>query len=609
MRQQNSHEGRVASPEVLGRLLVFQQAIGALPDEARIAEFARKTLLDVPGVRDAYVHLRGHASPPNREMEEVLAQYEQRTQPSAALDLLKTNGAPGVQVFPIETPVNKFGMLLLQVSDETLLKDYVAFLSNISYTISHVLESRLFAAQLAQVNEELRQVCDELEDRVTERTRELEYHVTHDPLTGCPNRVLLIDRMHQAIARAQGSGCLVCVVYIDLDSFTFVNTGMGTACGDKLLEEMGRRLGSLVRDGDTVARVGSDEFVLLLGGLENPERSSARLRALLAAVREPLKLDDKELVVTCSAGACFYPLDGDDAEILLRRANSAMHRAKASGKDNLQFYADARDAPIAERMQLETDLRQAISAGGLVLYYQPKLELATGRFAGCEVLVRWVHPARGLLPPSQFIPIAEESTLIVNLGEWVLMQACLQARIWHEAGIEGAAVAVNLAARQFRNGSIVDTVRNVLRDTGLDPGRLELEITESSVMHDIKQTTRLMHDLKQLGVSIGIDDFGTGYSSLSALRSFPLDKLKIDRSFVNEIETVPNAAAVALAVISFAKRLGLRVIAEGVETEGQGNFLKEHGCDEIQGYLIARPLPAAEVQQMLSSPYTGWRPG
>jgi EAL domain-containing protein (putative c-di-GMP-specific phosphodiesterase class I) len=286
-----------------------------------------------------------------------------------------------------------------------------------------------------------------------------------------------------------------------------------------------------------------------------------------------------------------------------------MHRAKAAGRDNLQFYANGRDAPIAERMQLETDLRQGIPLGSLVLYYQPKLDLKTGRFAGCEALVRWTHPTRGLLPPSQFIPIAEESTLIITLGERVLMQACLQARIWHEAGIEGAVLSVNLAPRQFRNGGIIDTVRNVLRDTGLDPSRLELEITESSVVHDVKQMTRLMHELKELGVSISIDDFGTGYSSLSALRSFPLDKLKIDRSFVNEIETVPNAAAVALAVISFAKSLGMRVIAEGVETVGQANFLKNHRCDEIQGYLVAPPLPADAVQQLLTQPYAGtWRP-
>jgi diguanylate cyclase (GGDEF)-like protein len=591
----------------LGRLLVFQQAIAALPDEARIAEFARKAMLDVPGVHDAYVRLNGNTAPPPPEMAAPLAQSEQQSQ--AALDPIKTGDADGVHVIPIETPVNKFGKLLVQVGDERRLQPYLAFLSNISYTISQVLESRLYAAQLAQANANLRQARDDLEIRVAERTRELEYHATHDPLTGCPNRALLIDRLGLAIVNAHRSERMVGVVYIDLDSFTFVNTGLGTRCGDQLLKEMGRRLSSLVRYGDTVARVGSDEFVLLLAGLESPARSSARLGAVLAAVRDPMSLDGNEVVVTCSIGACFYPLDGEDPEILLRRANSAMHRAKAAGRDNLQFYANGRDAPIAERMQLETDLRQGIPLGSLVLYYQPKLDLQTGRFAGCEALVRWTHPTRGLLPPSQFIPIAEESTLIITLGERVLMQACLQARIWHEAGIEGAVLSVNLAPRQFRNGGIIDTVRNVLRDTGLDPSRLELEITESSVVHDVKQMTRLMHELKELGVSISIDDFGTGYSSLSALRSFPLDKLKIDRSFVNEIETVPNAAAVALAVISFAKSLGMRVIAEGVETVGQANFLKNHRCDEIQGYLVAPPLPADAVQQLLTQPYAGtWRP-
>jgi diguanylate cyclase (GGDEF)-like protein len=508
------------------------------------------------------------------------------------------DSAGGAHFFPIETPARKFGILLVQVADEAQLRPYVPFLSNISNAISHVLETRLYQAQLATANEELRQARDELEARVAERTRELEYHVTHDQLTGLANRPLLVDRLHQAICACQRIGRMVGVVYLDLDSFTFVNTGLGNACGDALLKEMASRLSGLVRDGDTVARIGSDEFVLLLTGLESAHRSSARLRAVLAAVREPTHLAGKDVVVTCSIGACFYPLDGEDAELLLRRANSAMHRAKASGKDNLQFYADGRDAPIAERMKLETELRQAIPEGALVLYYQPKLELASNRFTGCEALVRWAHPTKGLLPPSQFVPMAEESTLINALGERVLMQACLQARIWQEAGWEGSSVSVNLAARQFREKHLIDTVRNVLRDTGLDPSRLEFEITESSVMQDVRQTARLMHDLKSLGVTISIDDFGTGYSSLSALRNFPIDKLKIDRSFVQEIETVPNAAAVALAVISFAKNLGMRVIAEGVETAGQAAFLKQHGCDEIQGYLVARPLPAQELQNL-----------
>jgi EAL domain-containing protein (putative c-di-GMP-specific phosphodiesterase class I) len=251
-------------------------------------------------------------------------------------------------------------------------------------------------------------------------------------------------------------------------------------------------------------------------------------------------------------------------------------------------------------MELETELRQAIHGGSLVLHYQPKLELASNKCVGSEALVRWMHVSKGLLPPSSFIPLAEESTLIVALGERVLTQACLQARIWQESGLQGGYVSVNLAPRQFSAGDIVDTVDKVLRMTGLEPARLELEITESSIMHDVANMTELMHRLKQLGVSLSIDDFGTGHSSLSALRNFPLDKLKIDRSFVHEIELVPNAAAMAQAVISIAKSLGLRVIAEGVETLGQAQFLQKHGCDEIQGFLVAPPMPADQFQAWLT---------
>jgi diguanylate cyclase (GGDEF)-like protein len=595
----DTNEACAPSAAVLGRLLVTQQALDALPDEETIASFVRQALAAVPGVKDAFVHLPGATVPPTPELALLLERCEQerRHAPALAPDAA-TGGVAGARDFPIETPMNKFGILLVQVADEAALRPFVPFLGNISNTISRVLETRLYQSELANANEELRQARDELEARVAERTRALEFQVTHDQLTGLANRPLLVDRLHQAVTQAQRSGRMIGVVYLDLDAFTFVNTGLGNACGDRLLKEMASRLCSLVRGGDTVARIGSDEFVLLLTELDDAQRSSARLRAVLAAVREPAQVDGKDVVLTCSIGACFYPLDGTEPELLLRRANSAMHRAKESGKDNLKFYADGRDAPIAERMALETELRQSIP-DGLVVHYQPKLELASGRLVGAEALLRWEHPKRGLLPPSLFVPMAEESTLITLLGERVLMQACLQAR-----GAARSSVAVNLAARQFRDKRTVDTVRNVLRDTGLEPGRLELEITESSVMHDVPQMTRRMHELKELGVKISIDDFGTGYSSLSVLRNFPIDKLKIDRAFVNEIETVPNAAAVALAVLSFAKSLGMRVIAEGVETAGQAHFLAIHGCDEIQGYLISPPLPAEQLQGLWNKEFT-----
>jgi diguanylate cyclase (GGDEF)-like protein len=595
-------DGGELSAQVLGRLLVMQQAIDALPNEESIATFTQRALLAIPGVQTAWVHLVGRSRPPDQEVKQLLVRCERELGRSPSCNTLRTADRTEVHCFAIETPSRKFGILLVVASDDALLRPYAPFLGNTANTISRVLEARLYETRLSRANEQLRRERDALEVRVGERTRELAFHTTHDQLTGLANRALLIDRLQQAIASGQRQARMVAVVYLDLDSFKFVNTGLGTACGDQFLQETARRLGTLVRDEDTVARVGSDEFVILLNGLESATHSVARLNALLAAVREPVTLDEKNVVVHCSIGVCFYPPDGNTPEILLRRANAAMHRAKASGKDNIQFYAAGRDAGVTERMDLETELRHAIAADSLIVEYQPKLDLESGKLVGAEALVRWMHPTKGMIPPSRFIPLAEESTLIVALGERVLMEACRQARLWQDAGLQGACVSVNLAPRQFRVGDIVETVATALQTTGLEPGRLELEITESSIMHAVEHMTALMHRLKQLGVSISIDDFGTGHSSLSALRNFPLDKLKIDRSFVHEIETDQNAAAVALAVISIAKSLRMRVIAEGVETEGQASFLRQHDCDEIQGYLVAPPLPAERMQAMLGMP-------
>lgn len=603
MMPPNVNGEQATNATVLGRLLVIQQMLDALPNEERMGEFARRALMTVPGVADVYVNIHGHMVPPNPETKDLCKKYEQALQDLTALSFVTTS--PDIHFFPLRTETNTFGLLLVRVSDETLLNPYLGFFSNICNAIGIVLETRLYQAKLARANESLRQARDELEVRVAERTRELEYLVTHDRLTDLPNRILLIDRLQHALASARRNERMVAVIYLDLDNFTYVNTGLGTACGDEILKEIAHRLSNQVRENDTVARIGSDEFVIILTSLENKFYCGTRLTAILTAVREPMTIDGNDIVVTCSIGACFYPLDGGEHELLLRQANAAMHRAKTTGKAGIQFFAESRDSAVIERMQLEAELRKAISNGGLVVHYQPKLDLRASKFCGTEALVRWPHPVKGLIQPSDFIPLAEESMLIISLGEWVLMQACLQARIWQEAGIEGAAVAVNLSVKQFCDGHIVEIVRKVLQDTRIAPWRLELEITESSIMHDLNYVIELMHELKQLGVSISIDDFGTGYSNLSSLRILPADKLKIDKSFVHEIDTMQNAAAVALAVIAFAKSMGMRVVAEGVETAGQAKFLQQHGCDEIQGYLISRPVRAEQAQELISRPYVG----
>jgi diguanylate cyclase (GGDEF)-like protein len=593
----------VPSATIVGRLLVIQQVLDALPNKDRIAEFTRRALLSVPGVAIANVHIHGHGVLVDQEMAEINKDSGQELQDPMASSFASTEGERTVHSFPFRTAKSSYGFLSVCVADDGALRPYLDLISNIANAIGLILEARLYQERLAKANEELRRARDELELRVAERTRELQYLVTHDRLTGLPNRVLVVDRLQKAITSARRSKRMITVIYLDLDSFTYLNTGMGVACGDEFLKIMTERLLNLLGVNDTLARIGSDEFFILLTDLEDAIRSSPKLNAILTAVREPMPVDGKSVVVTCSIGACFYPLDGEEGELLLSRAAAAMHRVKSSGKDNIAFFAESRDSAVTERMSSEADLRRAIDSQDVVLHYQPKLNLYTNKFVGVEALVRWQHPEKGLIYPSDFIPLAEDSALIVSLGENILMQACKQARAWQEAGVEAAAVAVNVAARQFWDGRFVETVRKILRDTGLDPARLELEITESSILRDINDVIEQMCELRQIGVSISIDDFGTGYSSLSALRHLPVDKLKIDRSFVSEIETVPNAAAIVLAVIAFAKGLGLKVTAEGVETAGQATFLLRQGCDEIQGYLLARPLTAKQVQEVISRPF------
>jgi len=420
---------------------------------------------------------------------------------------------------------------------------------------------------------------------------QLEHQANYDSLTGLPNRTLLHDRLKQAVY-AQRTPRNIAVVFMDLDHFKFVNDSLGHSVGDKLLKAMGDRLRGTLREGDTVGRVGGDEFVLILADQNNEEVIFRAMQRISAKVAEPITVEGKELYVTCSAGISLYPQDGPDVDTLLKNADAAMYRAKEHGRSNFQFYTSEMNDRVNERLALEGALRRALERQEFLLHYQQKVDLRSGSIIGAEALVRWMHPEWGLVRPARFISLAEETGLIVPLGEWVLREACRQTRAWLDQGLEPGAVSVNLSARQFRQQDLVRMVSRILEETRLDPAHLEMELTESMVMHNVDSAIATLQGLKSLGVRLSVDDFGTGYSSLSYLKDLPIDALKIDRSFVRDIgggaET--GEGVLAQAIISLGHNLHLKVVAEGVETDAQVRFLRRHACDEVQGFLYGEPV-------------------
>jgi diguanylate cyclase (GGDEF)-like protein len=424
---------------------------------------------------------------------------------------------------------------------------------------------------------------------------ELERQANYDALTGLPNRHLFHDRLKQAVF-AQRSAKSIAVVFIDLDHFKVINDSLGHNFGDEVLRHIGERLHAAVRDGDTVARLGGDEFVLILSDQTREDVIFRSMRRLIGKVSEPITIGDRELNITCSAGISLYPQDGPDVQTLLKNADAAMYRAKSQGRNTFQFYTAEMNELANERLSMEQSLRRALERDELLLHYQPRVNLHTGEVDGVEALVRWNHPTRGLVLPDRFIPLAEETGLIVPIGEWVLRTACEQGRAWKRAGFQPV-ISVNLSARQLWGGGLVRLVGEVIAETGMAE-HLELELTESMVMHDAENVIATMQALKALGVRLSVDDFGTGYSSLSYLKRLPLTALKIDGSFVRDITSGgPDEGLIAKAIISLGHSLHLKVIAEGVETEGHRKFLLTHECDEIQGYLISKPVAAVEVQK------------
>ncbi|MBW8369451.1 MAG: EAL domain-containing protein [Thiobacillus sp.] len=437
---------------------------------------------------------------------------------------------------------------------------------------------------------------------ITERKQheaELEHQASHDSLTGLPNRSLLRDRIDQAIVKARRHDRRVAVVFVDLDHFKLINDSLGHHVGDRLLLEVAARLTSCIRSHDSVARQGGDEFVLVLTEQHDENEILAVIRRLLETISQPWVNDGQEYGLSCSIGISCYPQDGDDPDALLRSADAAMYKAKESGRSTYHFYTPELNQAISERLELENSLRHALERDEFRVYYQPRVEVASGRIVGAEALIRWECPGKGLILPDSFISIAEETGLIIPIGQWILQEACRQNSAWLRAGLPPISVSVNLSPIQFRHAGLVQSVADALQQANLDPACLELELTESFVMHDAERINVAMQSLKALGVDIAVDDFGTGYSSLSYLKRFPVDRLKVDKHFVRDIDSDPDDAAIVRAVISLGHALGLKVVAEGVETRAHLDFLHQHGCDELQGYYFSRPVPAAGMEVLL----------
>jgi diguanylate cyclase (GGDEF)-like protein len=433
---------------------------------------------------------------------------------------------------------------------------------------------------------------------ISERMRiqqRLDHLAHHDSLTELPNRLLLLDRLQRAMGRATRHGRQMAALFLDLDRFKQINDTLGHSTGDRLLRAVAGRLAKCLRQGDTVARLGGDEFAILLEDLDHPEDVAPILEKLMATMHHPFVLEGQEFFLSFSIGIGMYPQDGGDAETLLRNADTAMYRAKAEGRSGYRFYTADMNARAFERLDLESRLRRALERNEFVLHYQPKLDLGSGQVVGVEALLRWRHPDHGLVPPGEFIPTLEDTGMIVPVGRWVLQEACHQARVWQQAGLPPLTMAVNVSTYQFRRDDVCALVHEALASHAINPADLELEITESALMDDVGRAAASIRQLRDQGVRVAIDDFGTGYSSLAYLKRFAINSLKIDRAFVRDVCDDHDDAAIVAAVLAMAQRLQLQVVAEGVETRGQLDFLRNEGCDQMQGYLLARPMPASQL--------------
>lgn len=469
-------------------------------------------------------------------------------------------------------------------------------------------ERRRLMQEIEAANLRLEYLSRELKCEVANRDKALSYTATHDAITGLPNRTLFMDHLQQALAHSRHKGSCVAVASIDLDGFGQINDTQGHSLGDKLLLAVAERLKARLRTGDTLACMGGDDFCVVLTDLNHADDAAHIVAGLLERLSAPFQLDGHELFMTASAGISTAHGTGDDPQTLIRKADSAAHYAKADARGSYQFYSENINQSAQQRLTLEAALRRAVDRGEFVLHYQPQWSLAQASIVGVEALLRWQRPGHGLISPMEFIPVLEQTGLIVPVGEWVLRTACIQARQWREEACCDLRMAVNLSAMQFRRADLVGMVERSLRDAGVDPllHALELELTESLLMRNVEQNIATLQRLAEMGIKLAVDDFGTGYSSLSYLKRFPIHTLKIDQSFVKDMTQNADDASIVSAVIALGHSLGFNVIAEGVETEMQRDCLRKLGCDEIQGYLISRPRPPDEVlHTLLASMYSG----
>lgn len=556
---------------------------------------------------------------------------ENRDLLSTYIPMRKTSESPVIAVFEVYDDVTPFLRRISETQHRVVagVAAVLFLLYGVLFFIvrhaDHVIRRQFLERERAEAA--LLRAHATLERRVKERTAELAksniglaaevserrlaeqrvvHMANHDALTGLPNRTLLIDRIEQAMVHAHRSGTKLAVLFLDLDRFKNVNDSLGHAVGDQLLQAVSARLSACLREGDTAARLGGDEFIISLPDVHDASEVTGVLERIQAALSKPFSVSGHQLPAEASIGIALYPDDAASVQTLMRNADTAMYHAKESGRANYQFFGTQMTERVSRRLSVETNLRSALQSAEFVLHYQPLITLSTGGIEGVEALIRWPQRDGRLVSPAEFIPVAEDTGLILPIGEWVLREACTQAKSWQEWQ-PGARVAVNLSARQFRQSDLAEMVEQVLKETGLDPHLLELELTEGILMNQAEETIRTLARLHEMGVRIAIDDFGTGYSSLSYLKRFPIDKLKIDRSFVKDLSAIADDSAIVNAIIAMAHGLSLSVTAEGVETEEQAAYLRARSCESAQGFYFARPMPASDLTQLLGRPI-GQRP-